>query len=94
MVYKMNGNKKTKKGENLIKAEKDMLKDSNFWKEIFRIVYNQNSISVEDIIEAWEYADYLNFDADTMVAERPFSKTFEKICDAAAEGFVEYKKGV
>ena len=86
----MNGNKKTKKGENLIKAEKEMLKDSNFWKEIFR--RTKNSISVEDLIEAWEYADYLNFDADTMVAERPFSKAFEHICDAVVEGFVEFKK--
>ena len=86
----MNENKKTK-GKNLIKVEKDMLKDSNFWEELFRTVYDKNSISVEDMIEAWEYADYLNCDKDTMVAERPFSKDFEKICDAVAEGFVEYK---
>ena len=90
----MNGNKKNTKGENLIKAERDMLKDSNFWEGIFNGLYGKNSISVEDMIEAWEYADYLNYDADTMVAERPFSKDFEFICDAVVQGFVEYKKDI
>ena len=90
----MDGNKKTK-GENLIKSEKEMLKDSNFWEGLFRNLYDRNNakfISIDDVIEAWEYADYLNFDKDTMIAERPFSKDFEKICDAVAEGLIEYKK--